>query len=135
MDFQTVIAMDETQRPASLHEGTGPGTGSSCHSVSQPKNSWSILHRVPLARLVGSGYTSVEGWNMLAENKKWEQLYEQAVMEGNSEKMPERIVATREAIAGRLRDLEHDSDHHSERRRIEDALYALTVLEREMKER
>ena len=72
---------------------------------------------------------------MLAENKKWEQLYEQAVMEGDSEKMPERIVATREAIAGRLRDLEHDSDHHSERRRIEDALYALTVLEREMKER
>jgi hypothetical protein len=71
---------------------------------------------------------------MLAENKKWEQLYEQAVMEGDSEKMPERIVATREAIAGRLRDLEHDSDHHSERRRIEDALYALAVLEREMKE-
>jgi len=71
---------------------------------------------------------------MLAENKKWEQLYEQAVMEGDSEKIPERIVATREAIAGRLRDLEHDSDHHSERRRIEDALYALAVLEREMKE-
>ena len=72
---------------------------------------------------------------MLAENKKWEQLYEQAVMEGDLEKMPERIAATREAISGRLRDLEHDSDHHSERRRIEDALYALTVLEREMKER
>ena len=32
---------------------------------------------------------------MLAENKKWEQLYEQAVMEGDSEKMPERVVATR----------------------------------------
>lgn len=71
---------------------------------------------------------------MLAENKKWEQLYEQAMMEGDAQKLPERILATREAIAGRLRDLEHDSDHHSERRRIEDALYALMVLERDMKE-
>lgn len=71
---------------------------------------------------------------MLAQNKKWQQLYEQAVMEGDPQKIPERIADTREAIAGRLRDLEHDSDHHSERRRIEDALYALAVLEREMKE-
>jgi len=70
---------------------------------------------------------------LLAQNKKWQQLYEQAVMEGDPQKIPERIADTREAIAGRLRDLEHDSDHHSERRRIEDALYALTVLEREMK--
>ena len=72
---------------------------------------------------------------MLAENKKWEQLYEQAVMEGDLEKMPERIVATREAIASRLQTWNHDSDHHSERRRIEDALFALTGLEREMKGR
>ncbi len=54
-------------------------------------------------------------------------------MEGDPQKIPERIADTREAIAGRLRDLEHDSDHHSERHRIEDALFALAVLEREMK--
>lgn len=70
---------------------------------------------------------------MLAQNKKWQQLYEQAVMEGDPQKIPERIADTRKAIAGRLRDLEHDSDHHSERHRIEDALFALAVLEREMK--
>ena len=70
---------------------------------------------------------------MLAQNKKWQQLFEQAVMEGDPQKIPERIADTREAIAGRLRDLEHDSDHHSERHRIEDALFALAVLEREMK--
>ena len=70
---------------------------------------------------------------MLAQNKKWQQLYEQAVMEGDPQKIPERIADTREAIAGRLRDLEHDSDHHSERHRIEDALFALAVLEREVK--
>jgi len=72
---------------------------------------------------------------LLAQNKKWQQLYEQAVMEGDPQKIPERIADTREAIAGRLRDLEHDSDHHSERHRIEDALFALAVLEREMKGR
>ena len=72
---------------------------------------------------------------MLAQNKKWQQLYEQAVMEGDPQKIPERIADTREAIAGRLRDLEHDSDHHSERHRIEDALFALAVQEREMKGR
>jgi len=70
---------------------------------------------------------------LLAQNKKWQQLFEQAVMEGDPQKIPERIADTREAIAGRLRDLEHDSDHHSERHRIEDALFALAVLEREMK--
>jgi hypothetical protein len=70
---------------------------------------------------------------LIAQNKKWQQLYEQAVMEGDPQKIPERIADTREAIAGRLRDLEHDSDHHSERHRIEDALFALAVLEREMK--
>ena len=72
---------------------------------------------------------------MIAQNKKWQQLYEQAVMEGDPQKIPERIADTREAIAGRLRDLEHDSDHHSERHRIEDALFALAVQEREMKGR
>jgi hypothetical protein len=69
---------------------------------------------------------------MLAENKKWEQLYEQAVMEGDSQKMPERIAATRQAITGRLRDLEHDSDHHAERHQIENALRALSMLEGEV---
>lgn len=71
---------------------------------------------------------------MFAENTSWEEKYVQTLLEVNGQKMPERIVATREAIAGRLRDLEHDSDHHAERHKIEDALRALSVLEDEAKQ-
>lgn len=72
---------------------------------------------------------------MFAENQSWEEKYVQTLLEVNGQKMPERIVATRAAIAGRLRDLEHDSDHHAERQKIEDALRALSVLEGEAKQR
>ncbi len=68
--------------------------------------------------------------NMHGNNENWEELYQQAVLELDFQK----IVATRDAIAGRLRDLENNSDHHSERHRIEDALHALILLERDIKE-
>jgi hypothetical protein len=45
--------------------------------------------------------------------------------------MPERIVAAREAVAGRLKDLEGNSDHHAERHQMQSALAALTLLEDE----
>jgi hypothetical protein len=66
---------------------------------------------------------------MFAENRSWEEWYLQTILEVNGEKMPKRISATRQAIAGRLRDLEHDSDHHAERHQIENALRALAELE------
>ena len=68
--------------------------------------------------------------NMPENNENWEELYRQAMQELDSQK----IVATRNAIAGRLRDLENNSDHHSERHRIEDALYALMLLDRDLEE-
>jgi hypothetical protein len=68
---------------------------------------------------------------MPAENTNWEELFGEALLEADSQKMPERIVATRQAIAGRLRDLQHDSDHHAERHQIVDALRALSFLEGE----
>ena len=58
----------------------------------------------------------------------WEDLYLQTALEVVGQKMPERIAATREAIAGRLRSLEHDSDHHLERHKMEAALTALKTL-------
>ena len=58
----------------------------------------------------------------------WEESYKLAVLEVDGRKMPERISAARDAIAGRLRAMEGDSDHHGERERIEDALHALKVL-------
>jgi hypothetical protein len=66
---------------------------------------------------------------MFAENGSWQERYMQTILEVSGQKMPERIAATRQAIAGRLRDLEHDSDHHVERHQIEKALKALSQLE------
>jgi hypothetical protein len=66
---------------------------------------------------------------MLAHDASWEERYLQTILEVNGQKMPERIAATRAAIAGRLRDLERDSDHHAERHQIENALRALSQLE------
>jgi hypothetical protein len=70
---------------------------------------------------------------MLQYGESWEDRYLQTILEVNGQKMPERIAETRKAIAGRLRDLEHDSDHHSERHQIEKALHALETLEVETK--
>jgi hypothetical protein len=56
---------------------------------------------------------------MLAENQSWQELYMRTILEVNATKMPERVAATRQAIAARLRDLEHDSDHHVERRKMQ----------------
>jgi hypothetical protein len=62
---------------------------------------------------------------------RWEESYMQAILEVSGHKMPERITATRQAISGRLHDLEHDSDHHAERHEIDSALRALYILEGE----
>jgi len=64
----------------------------------------------------------------------WEEKYMQTILEVSGQMMTERIAATRQAIAGRLRDLEHNSDHHAERHQIKRALRALSVLEEEVKE-
>lgn len=66
---------------------------------------------------------------MFIENPGWQELYMRTILEVSGQKMPERIIATRQAISGRLHDLEHDSDHHAERQQIENALRALSVLE------
>ena len=66
------------------------------------------------------------GFPMNSEN--WEETYRLAVLEVDGGKMPERISAARDAIAGRLRAIENNSDHHEERERIEGALRALKTL-------
>jgi hypothetical protein len=60
----------------------------------------------------------------MPENNQ-EYLYLQSALgEVSSQKMPERIAATRQAITGRLQGIEHNSDHHEKRHRIENALRA-----------
>ena len=65
--------------------------------------------------------------------KPWEVAYLRAALEVDSQKIPERIVAAREAVAGRLLDLEGNPDHHAERHEMESALAVLTCLEDEVK--
>ena len=67
----------------------------------------------------------------MLETTKWDELYLRTILEVDGHKMPERITATRQAISGRLHDIEHNSDHHAERQQIENALRALSVLEGE----
>jgi hypothetical protein len=64
-------------------------------------------------------------------NKSWEEQYLRAALEVDGQKMPQRIVAARQAVAGRLKDLEGNSDHHAERHEMQSALAALTNLEDE----
>jgi hypothetical protein len=53
------------------------------------------------------------------------------ILEVNGQKMQGRIAMTRQPIAGRLRDLEHDSERHTERHQMEKVLNALETLEAE----
>jgi hypothetical protein len=70
---------------------------------------------------------------MSSNEKPWEVAYLRAALEVDSQKMPGRIVAARDAVADRLQDLKGNPDHHSERHEIESALAALTNLDDEAK--
>jgi hypothetical protein len=54
----------------------------------------------------------------------WQNEYEAALMEPNGE----RIEAAEAAILRRLQELAHDSNHHTERQVISDALASLRQL-------
>jgi len=65
--------------------------------------------------------------------KNWVESYLRAALEVDGQKMPGKIVAAREAVAERLKDLQGNSDHHAERHEMQSALAALTCLEDEVK--
>ena len=60
--------------------------------------------------------------------EKWVEAYLRAALEVDGQKMPDKIVAAREAVAARLKDLEGNIDHHAERHEMQSALDALTCL-------
>jgi hypothetical protein len=66
-----------------------------------------------------------------SEDKPWFVVYKAALLELDSQKLPERIVAAKEAVHLRLKEIQGDTDHHAERQQIEDALNSLRTLERE----
>jgi hypothetical protein len=66
-----------------------------------------------------------------SEDKSWFEVYKAAVLELDLQKLPERIVAAKEAVQVRLKEIQGDTDHHAERQHIDDALSSLRTLERE----
>jgi hypothetical protein len=67
----------------------------------------------------------------VTNREQWIEKYVQAALEVRGELMLERINAAREAIAERLKQLEGDGNHHSERYQMGSALVSLMVLEGE----
>jgi hypothetical protein len=67
---------------------------------------------------------------LASKDKPWFALYKAAILELDTEKLPERIVAANAAVRLRLKEIEGDSGHghHAERRDIEDALSSLKAL-------
>jgi hypothetical protein len=63
-------------------------------------------------------------------SQPWYALYANTMIELDHNLLLERIEATESAIASRLHDLRHDSDHHAERQEIDDAIRNLTLLRR-----
>jgi hypothetical protein len=65
-----------------------------------------------------------------ATSPPWYALYADTMMELDRNRLLERMEATEAAIEARLHDLRHDSDHHTERQAISDAIRNLTLIRR-----
>lgn len=98
------------------------------------------LHFVYLGAKAGNEQYMTDGHFHFCCNKEvmssnvineWVKSYLRAALEVDGEKMPGRILAAREAVAARLKDLEGNSDHHAERHEMQSALAFLTCLEDE----
>jgi hypothetical protein len=58
----------------------------------------------------------------------WQKEYQSVLVEFDPKKLPALIATAEGAIHKRLQQLSHDSDHHTERQVIEDALHSLRFL-------
>jgi hypothetical protein len=61
----------------------------------------------------------------------WQHDYQAALLELDSEKLPQRVEAAETAIFKRLQSISQSSDSKAERQAIEDALASLRVLKQE----
>jgi hypothetical protein len=65
------------------------------------------------------------------KSQRWYQIFAAAAVESDRKQLIGRVDAAEAAIDGRLRDLQHDSDHHEERQLMGDALLTLEFLRRQ----
>jgi hypothetical protein len=61
----------------------------------------------------------------------WQNEYQAALAEVDREKLKGRVEAAETAIYKRLQQISQDSDHHTERNVIEDALNSLRVIKKD----
>jgi hypothetical protein len=59
---------------------------------------------------------------------RWQHKYQAAMIELDCKKIAGRVTAAETAICIRLQEISQDSDHHTERHAIKDALASLHVL-------
>jgi hypothetical protein len=59
---------------------------------------------------------------------KWQQPYQDALLELDAERLNQRILDAETAIFQRLQELTPNTDHHEERSAISDAISGLRVL-------
>lgn len=62
--------------------------------------------------------------------RHWQKEYQSVLIEFDRKKLPGLIETAEGAIHKRLQQLSHDSDHHTERQVIEDALQSLRFLKK-----
>jgi hypothetical protein len=63
------------------------------------------------------------------DSRSWTELYRNAILEVDRNKLPELIDAAEEALMARARELFDDTrDHIEEQHALDDALYALKAL-------
>jgi hypothetical protein len=60
----------------------------------------------------------------------WQNEYTAALLEFDGQALKDRIEAAEDAIERRLQELSQDSNHHTERRVIHDALISLSQLKK-----
>ncbi len=63
--------------------------------------------------------------------RHWQKEYQSVLVESDRKKLPGLIETAEGAIYNRLLQLSHDSDHHTERQVIEDALQSLRFLKKQ----
>jgi hypothetical protein len=62
---------------------------------------------------------------------EWQHEFQAALLELDPEKLSKRVEAAEAAIYNRLQQISQNSDHHTERQVIEDAMASLRVLKRD----
>lgn len=63
---------------------------------------------------------------------EWQRLYQEALVELDNDKLPERVAAAETAIMDRMQALSPNRPNVSERHALEDGLATLRILKREV---